>query len=79
MSVDVVLRAMAQLTLFTAICLLGTGTIVAGVNAANLRSPPLCSFAGCQVVNVHQADGLTHPAHIEAVAAVLWKKSKPSI
>lgn len=73
MSVELVLRAIAHLTLFSAICLLGTGTIVAGVNAANLRTAPLCSHDGCSVVHSQKADGLTSPGHIRAVAAVLWK------
>lgn len=74
MSVVVVLRAMAHLTMFSAICLLGTGTIVAGVNAAAAKVIPLCSHDGCTVVHSRQADGLTNPDHIAAVAAVLWKK-----
>ena len=74
MSVEAVLRALSQLTLFSAICLLGTGTIVAGVNAANIRTVPLCSHDGCTVVNNLQADGLTSPGHIRDVATVLWKK-----
>lgn len=74
MSVVSVLRALSQLTLFSAICLLGTGTIVAGVNAANLRTIPLCSHDGCSVVHNQQSDGLTSPEHIRAVASVLWKK-----
>ena len=73
MSVELVLRAITHLTLFTAICLLGTGTIVAGVNAANLRTQPLCSHDGCTVVHAHDANGLTSPAHVRTVAAVLWK------
>jgi hypothetical protein len=74
MSAELVLRALSQLTLFSAICLVGTGTIVAGVHAANLRAIPLCSHDGCSVVYNHEADGLTSPAHIQGVATVLWKK-----
>lgn len=73
MSVELVLRAITHLTLFTTICLLGTGTIVAGVNAANLRAQPLCSHDACTVVHAHDASGLDSPEHIRAVAAVLWK------
>lgn len=73
MSVELVLRAITHLTLFTTMCLLGTGTIVAGVNAANLRTQPLCSHDGCAVVHAHDANGLNSPEHIRAVAAVLWK------
>ena len=73
MSVEAVLRALSQLTLFSAICLLGTGTIVAGVNAANLRTVPLCSHAGCTVVHNQEPTGLTSPEHIRDLAAALWK------
>lgn len=73
MSVELVLRAITHLTFFTTICLLGTGTIVAGVNAANLRAQPLCSHDGCTVVNAQDLNGLSSPEHIRAVAAVMWK------
>ncbi len=73
MSVELVLRAITHLTLFTTMCLLGTGTIVAGVNAANLRTQPLCSHGGCAVVHAHDYNGLNSPEHIRAVSAVLWK------
>lgn len=72
MSVVSVLRALSQLTLFSAICLLGIGSIVAGVNAANIRTVPLCTHSACTVVHDHQADGLTNPDHIKAVARALW-------
>lgn len=73
MSVELVLRAITHLTFFTALCLLGTSTLVAGINAANARVQTLCSHGGCSVVTPQVADGLTSPEHVRAVAAVLWK------
>jgi len=73
MSVVVVLRAMAHLLTFSALVLLGTGTIVAGVNAANAKTPALCAHPACTVVSPLDQTGLTSADHVKAVAAHLWK------
>jgi len=60
--------------LFSTLCLVATGTLVAGVNAAQTRPVPVCDGPGCSIAEPALANGLTSPAHLQAVASVMCKK-----
>lgn len=65
MSVVIVLRAMAHLVAFSAVCILATGTIVAGVSAAIEKPISVCSYPGCSFFPT-VADVSTNRAVVEA-------------
>lgn len=74
MSVDLVSRTTGHLTCLYMLTILATCLSLA-LNATTLRANPSCSKARCMASAVTTAklhNGLNDPAHIRAVAAVLW-------
>lgn len=76
MSVDLVSRTTGHLTCLYMLTIFATCLSLA-LNATALKASPNCSKARCMATIATTAkleNGLNDPAHIRAVAAVLWAK-----
>lgn len=77
MSVDLVSRTTGHLTCLYMLTILATCLSLAVSNATTLKASPNCSKARCManiIATAKLENGLNDPAHIRAVATVLWAK-----
>jgi hypothetical protein len=77
MHYDLFSRTLAYASCLTSMSLFATSMAIAAVNIGRVPSPVACQGPACVTAHIPahlQFGGLTNPAHVEAVAAVLWSR-----
>ncbi len=78
MHYDLVSRTLAYVSCLSSMSLFATSMAIAAVNVGRAPLPSACNGPACvaALAKPQRAEfgGLTNPAHVEAVAAVLWSR-----